>query len=334
MALNHSFADCLSSNRKLVRQTAAAGFAVLLETAFLPQNLSISKWSAAAHAGASLLKQWGLLAALTGILVFLAAYSYVIIYLRSGNQSLAVHIDDEWLKEQGGQLTLTVDGNEHTITAPRANGESLSITVSLGEHEFAVKHGDTYVHNPRDFEIRKDGKVILQITQDDMRLVSTPDRTPEDTTLSSSEDSSGSGRNNQGASSSNNRLGVSREQGQLRAPMIRLNPRSGGTSLTAPQRPAGKLWARSKYGTMNWWLLRKAMQSPRISFRMWRLKLSGESIQKAIVGSTIAKTRQPQGWAMSIRLLIRNRQRSKTILNSPEPSTESQADCQESAASV
>ncbi|MBL8816010.1 MAG: SUMF1/EgtB/PvdO family nonheme iron enzyme [Planctomyces sp.] len=124
----------------------------------------------------SLLRQWGVLCLLTGVLVFLAVYSYVIIYLRSGNQSLAVHIDDEWLKQQGGQLTLMVDGNEHTITASTENGESLSLVVTLGEHEFAVKHGDAYVHNPQDFEIRKDGRLILQINRDDMRLISTPER--------------------------------------------------------------------------------------------------------------------------------------------------------------
>ncbi len=116
------------------------------------------------------LKQWTVLGLLVGLLVFLSVYAYVVIYLKSGNQTLAVHVDDEWLKSQGGELTLVVDGNDHTITAPSNGGEPLTVTVTLGEHTFSVKHGDTVVHDPKAFAIEKDGRKVLSITAIDIRL--------------------------------------------------------------------------------------------------------------------------------------------------------------------
>ena len=116
------------------------------------------------------LRQWALLGSLVGVLVFLSVYSYVIFYLKSGNQTLAVHVDDEWLREQGGELTLLVDGNSHTISTESKKGEEVSVVVTLGEHTFSVKHGDTIVHDPRMFQIEKDGRRILQITATDIRL--------------------------------------------------------------------------------------------------------------------------------------------------------------------
>lgn len=117
----------------------------------------------------SFLKQWTVLGLLVGLLVFLSVYAYVVIYLKSGNQTLAVHVDDEWLKSQGGELTLVVDGNDHTITAS-SGGEPLTVTVTLGEHTFSVKHGDTVVHDPKAFAIEKDGRKVLSITASDIRL--------------------------------------------------------------------------------------------------------------------------------------------------------------------
>jgi len=116
------------------------------------------------------LRQWAVLGSLLGVLVFLSVYSYVIFYMKSGNQTLAVHVDDEWLREQGGEVTLLVDGNSHTISTKSATGEDLSVVVTLGEHTFSVKHGDTVVHDPKKFEIEKDGRRILQITATDIQL--------------------------------------------------------------------------------------------------------------------------------------------------------------------
>jgi len=116
------------------------------------------------------LRQWAVLGSLVFILVFLSVYSYVIFYLKSGNQTLAVQVDDEWLRVQGGEVTLLVDGNSHTISTTSATGEDLSVVVTLGEHTFSVNHGDTVVHDPRIFQIEKDGRRILRITATDMQL--------------------------------------------------------------------------------------------------------------------------------------------------------------------
>lgn len=126
----------------------------------------------------SFLRQWAVLGSLVGILVFLSVYSYVIFYLKSGNQTLAVHVDDEWLKSQGGEVTLVVDGNNHTIATPKTGGDPVTITVSLGQHTFSVKHGDSIVHDPKTFEIEKDGRRVLQITRTDLNLVGQLQQSP------------------------------------------------------------------------------------------------------------------------------------------------------------
>ncbi len=116
------------------------------------------------------LRQWGVLAALVGVLVFLSVYAYTVFYIKSDNQTLMVRVDDEWLRSQGGELTLLVDGNSHTISAQSPKGEEFSVVVTLGHHTFSVQHGNTFVHSPESFEINKDGRRILQITADEMQL--------------------------------------------------------------------------------------------------------------------------------------------------------------------
>lgn len=116
------------------------------------------------------LRQWAVLGSLVGMLVFLSVYSYAIFYLKSGNQILAVHVDDEWLASQGGEVTLVVDGDNHTISTPSTGGNPIAVTVTLGPHTFSVKHGDTIVHDPRQFMIEKDGRRVLSITATDVRL--------------------------------------------------------------------------------------------------------------------------------------------------------------------
>ncbi len=118
----------------------------------------------------SLFQRWAVLGLLVGVLTFLSVTYYAIFYLKSSNQTLAVHVDDEWLKSQGGELTLVVDGNDHTITAPSNGGEPLTVTVTLGEHTFSVKHGNTVVHDPKSFDIERDGRKVLSITATDIRL--------------------------------------------------------------------------------------------------------------------------------------------------------------------
>lgn len=122
----------------------------------------------------SFFRQYALLAVLVGVLSFLATYASVIVYLKGGSQTIAVHVDDEWLREQGGELTLVVDGDEHTISTSPSNGEPLTIVVKVGDREFSVKHGDTVVHDPRTFTIEHDGKSVLQITPTDIELRNSP----------------------------------------------------------------------------------------------------------------------------------------------------------------
>lgn len=102
-----------------------------------------------------------------GLLCLLAG---TVIYLKSGSLTLAVTVDDAWLKEQGGEVTLMVDGDEHRITAGAGGSQPLAVVVKTGEHEFSVRHGDSVVINPRRFTIERGGRSVLQITADDMQL--------------------------------------------------------------------------------------------------------------------------------------------------------------------
>ncbi len=128
----------------------------------------------------SFFRQWAVLSVLVGVLSFLSVTYYVLIYLKSGNQTLAVHVDDEWLREQGGEVSLLVDGSSHTISTKSANGENLTVVVTLGQHTFSVKHGDTVVHDPKKFDIEKDGRRILQITATEMQLTHSVAESPQD----------------------------------------------------------------------------------------------------------------------------------------------------------
>ena len=123
----------------------------------------------------SLLAQWGLLAGLTFALAFLAVYSYVIVYLKSGSQVLQVAIDDQWLKSLGGRLTLQVDGQEHLIEVGNGEVRGLQVAVKFGDHDFSVRHNGVLVHQPKTFEISRDGRRVLQITPTDIRLLNQPD---------------------------------------------------------------------------------------------------------------------------------------------------------------
>ncbi|MCA8991895.1 MAG: protein kinase, partial [Planctomycetaceae bacterium] len=110
-------------------------------------------------------KVWLGLSALVGLVVFGVAYQYIMIYLRSENRTLAVQVDKDWLDQQGGQLSLLVDGDKHTISGP-----GLNVTVTLGEHDFSVQSGDTVVHNPQHFEIVKGDTRVLIVDASGVRL--------------------------------------------------------------------------------------------------------------------------------------------------------------------
>jgi hypothetical protein len=93
-----------------------------------------------------------------------------VFYLKSGSLTLAVTVDDAWLQEQGGELTLMVDGNEHRITAGAGGEQPLAVVVKTGEHEFSVRHGDSVVINPQRFAIERGGRRVLEITAEGMQL--------------------------------------------------------------------------------------------------------------------------------------------------------------------
>jgi len=99
-----------------------------------------------------------ILSAVVGVAVFGLMTWAITIYLRNGDQQIAVEIDPDWLQEQGGELILAIDGTEHMLSAP-----SLNLEVALGEHGFTVRHGDTVVHDPQRFSIEKEGRQIIHI---------------------------------------------------------------------------------------------------------------------------------------------------------------------------
>ncbi len=114
----------------------------------------------------SLADNWLLWGVGTFLLVLGVMFWGVMIYLKSGDRTLPIEIDSDWLKDQGGAITLEVNGDEHRITGP-----GIDITVSLGEQAFSVKNGDTIVHNPQTFTIEKEGRQILRIDGSGMSLV-------------------------------------------------------------------------------------------------------------------------------------------------------------------
>jgi hypothetical protein len=125
------------------------------------------------------LAQWGLLAGLTGIFVFLATYYGVIVYLKSGTQLLQVEIDDAWLQQLGGEVTLKVDGDEHSISVGNTGANGAVVLVKFGTHDFSVLHNGVVVHAPKTFEISRDGRRVLQITPADMRLLARAELPPK-----------------------------------------------------------------------------------------------------------------------------------------------------------
>lgn len=110
-----------------------------------------------------------LLSAVVGLSVFGLMTWAITIYLKNDDQTIAVQIDEDWLNEQGGELTLDVDGDEHTLTA-----SGLDLEVSLGKHGFSVRQGDAVVHNPQTFTIEKEGRQVLHIDAQGMSVGRAP----------------------------------------------------------------------------------------------------------------------------------------------------------------
>jgi formylglycine-generating enzyme required for sulfatase activity/tRNA A-37 threonylcarbamoyl transferase component Bud32 len=110
----------------------------------------------AAHHESRLRRRFGF-----GVLVGLASLGLitwaVVIYLKSDKATLAVNIDDELLRH--GAITLSLDGDDHIITGPE-----FALRVSLGEHGFSVRQGNTVIRNPEQFTIERGQRKVLEIT--------------------------------------------------------------------------------------------------------------------------------------------------------------------------
>ena len=106
-----------------------------------------------------------ILSAVVGAVVFGLMTWGITIYLKSGDRTVAVEIDPAWLQEQGANLTLNVDGDEHTLSSPELN-----LTISVGEHGFAVRDNGRLIHNPQTFTIEDDGRQVLHIDARGMNL--------------------------------------------------------------------------------------------------------------------------------------------------------------------
>ncbi len=119
------------------------------------------------HSTGSIWENWLVMGTLCFAFVFGVVYWGITLYLNDGTRTLAVEVNDDWLREQGGQLTLDIDGKEHTITAG-----DMEVKVTFGDHGFSVKHGDAVVHSPQRFSIAKGSKQILHIDASGMRLAS------------------------------------------------------------------------------------------------------------------------------------------------------------------
>ncbi|MEZ6121595.1 MAG: SUMF1/EgtB/PvdO family nonheme iron enzyme [Planctomycetaceae bacterium] len=104
---------------------------------------------------------------LTAVVISGCVLWAITIYLNHGSQQLTVQLDEGWLKQQGGHLTLSVDGTDHTIET-----DEFRLSVRFGAHGFMVRNGDTVVHSPRTFSVNRGEHPVLTINADGMSLAS------------------------------------------------------------------------------------------------------------------------------------------------------------------
>lgn len=114
-----------------------------------------------------------ILSAVVGLVVFGLMTWAITIYLKSGDRTVAVEIDPAWLQEHGANLTLSVDGDEHTLSSPE-----LDLKISVGEHGFAVRDNGRLIHNPQTFTIEQEGRQVLRIDASGVLLSTLSDSLP------------------------------------------------------------------------------------------------------------------------------------------------------------
>lgn len=93
-----------------------------------------------------------------GVVVFGLMLYGITIYLKSGNETLAVTVDEEMLKN--GEITLTFDGKDYIIDGPE-----FRLNIAPGEYGYEVRQGNTIVRNPETFTVVSDGKNVLEISR-------------------------------------------------------------------------------------------------------------------------------------------------------------------------
>lgn len=120
----------------------------------------------------SFFRQWAVLCVLTFVLVFVGVYTYVVKVLNSNEHVILVEIDREWLREQGGELTISIDDVDHPAKLPASDNSSFdSITTIRGEHLIGVKKGESFVYGPREFVIEQKDPSTLKVTSTEMKLI-------------------------------------------------------------------------------------------------------------------------------------------------------------------
>lgn len=131
------------------------------------------------------LRQWAMLASLVGVLVFLTVYYYTFRYVHSNHEvsavpdinpsdiekSISVQIDGDWLTENGGQLTLVIDGREYLMSKDVVNSNAYPISISDGDHSFLVKRENMALKGPETFTLTADTGNLLRIDKDTITLL-------------------------------------------------------------------------------------------------------------------------------------------------------------------
>ena len=92
----------------------------------------------------------------SGVFIFGLMLWGATIYLKSGNETLAVSIDEELLKN--GEITLTFDGKEYVIDGPE-----FKLIVVAGEYGYEIRQGNTVIVNAENFTVVKGGRNVLEI---------------------------------------------------------------------------------------------------------------------------------------------------------------------------
>jgi len=114
--------------------------------------------------------QWIVVGILAAALAVLPGFLSTRFFLGSEQVTLTLDVDNDWLRAQGGQSVLLVDGKSHIISNQILQ-DGFGITVTSGSHTVSVRSGDTIVHESRMIDVLTEGPHLLQIDARNLRLV-------------------------------------------------------------------------------------------------------------------------------------------------------------------